>query len=142
MITYYKNMRQVQERPDRPEPKYKIHHSRRQLKALEQELKAINHRIERNNLSVWQLAMDLGINPYYGDLLNNDESNKADVFVAKNTLTASVGRTLKYALLVSENAARGIFPSIEPNANYISKLDFHNMKRELEQILSQSARSW
>lgn len=142
MITYFKNMRQDHERPDRPEPKYQLHHSRRQLKVLQQELKAINHRIERSNLSVWQLAIDLGISPYYGDLLNNDKSDKADVFVAKNTLTATMGRTLKYALLVSENAARGIFPSIDPNPNYISKLDFHSMKTELAQMQSVASQSW
>jgi hypothetical protein len=62
----------------------------------------------------WRLAIESGIKSKWADALKGATKKTFDNLEARTTLGVLVSKKLKEALFISENAARGSFPSINP----------------------------
>ena len=132
MITYFKENREDYLNEDVPEPKYKISGEKKHLKVLQESIAVVEYKALNPNMQLWRVGQDMNVNRHYADKLKKPEGLiAAEIFDAKNTLTSTVGRILRQALLVSENAARGLYPSYKTNFNHFKKFDYERIAGQL-----------
>lgn len=105
--------------------KYTLLNSRLQVKTLEKGLKALE--LYRQGRKVWQIGNDLQLVP---SMCFDETSKEAQIRGAmhdkKNSLAAAARRLITHSVLVSENAARGRFPS----ADKFDGIDFGDYLRK------------
>lgn len=134
MLTYFKENRQDYLEADIPEPRYKLAKSRIPLRNLEQILNAATAKAKNPNIRHWELGAELKLNLTSSEVLKKEGVDQRVWSDASVVMNATVSRVLKQALLVSENAARGNFPSFEACQQAPNKLDYGYIGSKLEAI--------
>jgi hypothetical protein len=107
------------DREDKKLPAIKFLTNKVRISALHARLALVNDkgRIERKTgkkISNWRLGVEVKIKSKWADELLNIEKNTNDNLEARTTLGILVSKHLKEALYLAENAARGIFPLLDP----------------------------
>ena len=134
MITYFKENRQDFLDIDIPEPRYQMSGEKKHLKVLREYIDLIQYRALKPRMQLWLVGQNLNVNRHYADALRSDgKLNTGAIVDAKNALTATVGRIQRQALLVSENAARGLYPSYKRGAHFAKKFDFELIAKLLDE---------
>jgi len=132
MLTYFKENRQDYLEADIPEPRYKLAKSRIPLRNLDQILKVATAKATNPNIKHWELGAELKLNLTSAEVLKKEGVDPKVWSEASVVMNATVSRILKQALLVSENAARGRFPSFEPCPQAPNKIDYAYVGSKLE----------
>lgn len=128
MITYFKENREDYLDVNIPEPKYQMSGEKKHLKVLREYIDLIQYRAIHPRMQLWLVGQNLNVNRHYADALRSDSKPIQSVVVdAKNALTATVGRMQRHALLVAENAARGLYPSYKSGVYFAKKFDFERI---------------
>ena len=134
MITYFKENREDYFDEDIPEPKYKMSGEKKHFKVLKDYITLVNFRAHQPRMQLWIVGEKLNVNFHYADKLRKGNLNRGEEVEAKNTLTATVGRMQRQALLVAENAARGKYPSYQRSPLFAKHFDFERIDQQLNEI--------
>lgn len=133
MITYYKARREDSDEAPAPEPLYALSGVKGRYSVMQQTLAVARARAAQPDVPLWEIGMNVGVNETYASEMRTKTYRKKEAVIPKNVLAATTGRFLRHALWLSENAARGKFPSFDQNFMYPKSLDYRELKSLFEQ---------
>jgi hypothetical protein len=105
---------ETQQPPSLPIPAYQLENNKMRYRRLLAGLRLLYMRAARPNEALWRIATRAKISHSHGRL--NPEANKKDNTNpdARRMLTIMASRLLHDTLVIAENAATGVFPSLAP----------------------------
>jgi hypothetical protein len=128
MITYYKARRDDSHDAPAQEPLYSLSGVKARYAVMQQTLTVAKARACEPSIPLWEIGMNVGVNETYASEMRTKAYKKKEAVIPKNILAATTGRFLRHALWLSENAARGKFPSYDHNLVYPKSLEYRELK--------------
>lgn len=128
-IDYYKkSTKKIKDPVDVEIPLYRFQVNKLKSTAFNSSLKTLHTKIRNPDWPLWKVGAEVDLNKAAAMDIREAEAKREEItrktnkrpkpdenaYAAKLTMNTLVHRQIKYAFLLSENAARGRFPSIDP----------------------------
>lgn len=131
MLTYFRAEREQHNPVLTPAPEYQAHGELVRLKHLEKCIRVVHFKALNPRMPQWKIGMELNLSPAAAQEMRSGEVTGKLAVNPKAILQVATTKLLSQALTISENAARGIFPSNRKSATHLNSFDFADLGNKL-----------